>query len=159
MHDNIWPHNFSSVLQGWLCGCTYFVCGKWRCFSCACDVIRRTCYVWSHGTNDGDRPANITVHDKNLIAKLRLSATRIVECWKSSVVSASTAVAFFRVNTDLLVAFGSIIWGTANQYNCLWRWQLQCLTKRWISLNIRSGWSPKAGVLHWNTGAKSKGQK
>jgi hypothetical protein len=63
------------------------------------------------------------------------------------------------MNTDLLVVFGSIIWGTANQYSWLWRWQLQCLTKRWISLSIPSGWSPKAGVLHWNTGAKSKGQK
>jgi hypothetical protein len=27
-----------------------------------------------------------------------------------------------------------------------WRWQLKCLPKRWITINIRRGLSPKAGV-------------
>jgi hypothetical protein len=32
-----------------------------------------------------------------------------------------------------------------------WRWQLQCLPKRWIVLNIRCGSTPKAEVPQWRS--------
>jgi hypothetical protein len=37
-----------------------------------------------------------------------------------------------------------------------WRWQLQCLPKRWLILNIRRSSPPKAEVTHWTPRGKPK---
>jgi hypothetical protein len=45
--------------------------------------------------------------------------------------------------------FGFRGW-TASNTSWVWRWQLQCLPKRWIIFNIRRGSTPKAEVTHSN---------